>query len=75
MKKSPAPPVIAETPDDDLTVTQVAALLRRRYHKARDLMLLGKLGETQYAGHTLTVKRSAVTAFQKAEAQQRAKRS
>ena len=32
-----------------LTVTQVARLLKKRYHKARDLILLGTFGESKYA--------------------------
>lgn len=37
MAKTPAP--------DRLTISQVAVALGKRYHKARDLVFSGKLGE------------------------------
>ena len=50
--------------DVRLTVTQVALRLRKRYHKARDLMLTGKLGKPEYQGRTLTVPESGVRAYE-----------
>lgn len=38
-----------------LTVTEVARRLQLRYHRARDLMLSGKLGTTAMQGRHLTV--------------------
>lgn len=52
-----------QTPDDEMTVTQVARLLGMRYHKARDAMLTGKMGETKYP--PLTVKRSEVLKYKR----------
>lgn len=37
-----------------ITVMEAARRLKVRYQKARDLMLTGKLGETQYEGRRLT---------------------
>lgn len=46
-----------------LTVTQVARLLKKRYHKARDLILLGTFGESKYAGRTLLARGKEVRAY------------
>lgn len=46
-----------------LTVTEVALLLGKRYHKARDLMLRGVLGKPEYSGRTLTVPEAGVKAW------------
>lgn len=54
-----------------LSVMDVAKRLRVRYQKARDLMLTGKLGETQYDGHRLTATESGVQNYLD---QQKAKR-
>lgn len=59
-----------EDPDRPLSVMQVAHRLRRRYQKARDLMLSGQLGPSTYDGHRLTVSASGVAAY---EARLRAK--
>lgn len=56
-----------KSPDDDLSITLVAYMLKRRYAKTRDMMLTGKLGEPKYTGRTLTVKRAAVEAFLRKE--------
>lgn len=37
------------------TVTQVAMKLKVRYHRARDLMLSGQLGETKHDGRHLCI--------------------
>lgn len=46
-----------------VTVTQVAIMLKTRYHKARDLMLQGAFGEVEQKGRHLTVTRSAVESY------------
>jgi hypothetical protein len=48
-----------------LTVTQVARLLKTRYHKARDLILLGTFGESKYAGRTLLAPAKEVRSYAK----------
>lgn len=42
-------------PERWLTITEAALLLKKRYHKARDLVLQGKLGRTKQdeKGHLL----------------------
>lgn len=49
-----------------LTITEVALALKKRYHKARDLVLQGKLGKVQVddKGH-VRVTLAAVEAFKK----------
>lgn len=52
-------------PNDDIWigVTAVAQALKIKYQAARDLMLIGSLGESKYQpGGRLVVKRSAVDA-------------
>ena len=61
-KSSPTPAPVEEK---RLTITEVAARLKKRYAKARDLMLMGKLGATQKEGRTLTVPLSGVEAYEK----------
>ena len=54
------------TEDKWLTITEVALALKKRYHKARDLVLQGKLGKTQTddKGH-VRVTLAGVEAFKK----------
>jgi hypothetical protein len=46
-----------------MSVTEVARYLKKRYHKARDLMLQGKLGETRYEGGHLQARSTEVRAY------------
>lgn len=73
MQKPSEPTTKPESPDDDVSVTEVAILLGLRYHKARDAMLQGKMGEAKYA--PLTVKRREVMKFRELVKRQRLKRS
>lgn len=52
---------------DRLTVTDVAIRLKKRYHKARDLMLSGKLGKVEYNGRTMTVPLAGVIRYEQEE--------
>lgn len=52
-----------ERPSDWMDVTEVARYLKKRYHKARDLILQGKLGESKRDGHKLSVKSTEVRAY------------
>jgi hypothetical protein len=54
---------------DRLGVTAVAVRLRKRYHKARDLMLTGQLGEAAYdEKRRLTVPVAGVAAYERKQA-------
>lgn len=44
----------------------MARYLKKRYHKARDLMLQGKVGETRYENGHLQVKSTEVRAYRAA---------
>lgn len=55
-----------EKPSDWMSVTEVARYLKKRYHKARDLMLQGKVGETRYENGHLQVKSTEVRAYRAA---------
>lgn len=46
-----------------LSITQAAARLKLRYHKARDLVLQGRLGAIQYDGAKMLVAAEAVEAY------------
>jgi hypothetical protein len=50
--------------DTHLTVVQVAARLGKRYHKARDMMLQGRLGKPTIEGRTMTVPLAGVMAWE-----------
>lgn len=58
-------PSSAPSPGEEhrLTVVEVAIMLGKRYHKARDLMLRGVLGKPEYSGRTLTVPAAGVRAW------------
>lgn len=49
-----------------MDVTEVARYLKTRYHRARDLILQGKLGESKRDGHKLSVKSTEVRAYRAA---------
>lgn len=63
----PALSAARAVPDGWLTVMKVAIRLGKRYHKARDLMLSGKLGEPRYDGRTLLVPEAGVAAYERRE--------
>lgn len=55
-------------------VTEVARRLQLKYHRARDLMLAGKLGATEVSGRHLTVLESKVEAYQRELAKKETKK-
>lgn len=58
-----------------LTVVQVAARLGKRYHKARDMMLQGKLGKPTINGRTMTVPLAGIMAFEAKQREEAARAS
>lgn len=51
---------------DPIGPTEVGIILKCRYHKARDLMMTGKLGPLHKEGREMTVSATAVIEFDKA---------
>ena len=60
-----------EAPSEYVGVMEVAQILKKRYHVARDLMLTGKIGESRYENRKLVVTRKALTAYIAAQAKEK----
>ncbi len=63
IEPAPQAPPEGENPNDNLSPTQVAFLIGRKYQYTRDLMLSGAFGEPKFVSSKLTVTRQQVTDF------------